>query len=74
MNNERPLLASAPKSLKSNLSRTFSFINLVKSDFAKADWQAAKMTPYFPALVAKATANAKPISAVETYLKGTCHL
>src|SRR5690348_9039055 len=38
VNNERPLLASAPKSLKSNLSRTFSFINLVKSDFAKADW------------------------------------
>jgi len=71
---EGGLLGTAPKSLKANLRRAFSFINLVKSDFEKVDWQAAKMAPYFPALVAKGTADAKPIAAVEAYLRKTCHL
>jgi len=71
---EPALLGTAPKSLKTNLRRALSFVNLVKADFEKADWQVAKMTPYFPGLVAKATANARPITAVKSYLDGTCHV
>jgi len=74
VNHEGALLASAPSSLKPSLTKTFSFVNVVKSDFQKADWQIAKLTPYFPALVAKGNAAAKPIAAVKTYLDDTCHL
>jgi hypothetical protein len=74
VSHEGALLGSAPKSLKANLRGAFSFVNLVKADFQKASWQVANMAQYFPALVAKATANARQISAVETYLRGTCHL
>jgi hypothetical protein len=71
---EGGLLGAAPASLKANLRRAFSFVNLVKADFVKAGWQVAKMTPYFPALAANAQANARPITAVKSYLDDTCHL
>jgi len=73
-NEEGALLGAAPKSLKTNLRRAFSFINLVKSDYEKVDWQTAKMAPYYPALVAKGAATAKPIAAVKAYLHNSCHL
>lgn len=71
---EGALLQSAPGSLKPSLTGAFSFVNLVKSDFAKAGWQIKNMTPYFPALVAKGNAEAKQIAAVRAYLRGSCHL
>lgn len=74
VNSEGALMGGAPSSLKPSLTGAFSFVNLVKTDFQKAGWQVKNMTPYFPALIAKANAESKQITAVRTYLRGTCHL
>ncbi|HEX7083695.1 MAG TPA: hypothetical protein VF186_06245 [Gaiellaceae bacterium] len=74
VNSEPALTATAPKSLRPSLAQVFSFLNLVKADFEKADWQVAKMKPYFPALIAKGNAIAKPARVVRAYLHGTCHI
>jgi hypothetical protein len=73
-NSEGAMLAGAPASLRPSLEVAFSWLNLVRADFAKAGWQIKNMTPYFPALVAKANADAKQLAAVRAYLRGTCHL
>ncbi|HVU76646.1 MAG TPA: hypothetical protein VHC67_03620 [Gaiellaceae bacterium] len=74
LNARGALIGSAPKTLKPSLRTAFSFIALVKADFEKADWQLQNMTQYFPALIAKAQADQKPIAKVEAYLRGTCHV
>jgi len=71
---ESALNATAPKSLRPSLVQTFSFVNLAKSDLEKVNWQAAKLAPYLPGLLAKYNATARPIKVVRTYLDGTCHL
>lgn len=68
------LLATAPKKLKPSVAGTLSFVDLVAKDFAKAGWQISKLKPYFPGLVAKATAEQHSITVVKTYLNGTCHV
>ena len=72
--NEGAMLAGAPTSLKPSLSAAFGWLNLVKTDFEKAGWQIKNMTPYFPAVVAKAKADATQLATVRAYLRGTCHL
>ena len=74
VHNERAMLGGAPASLEPSLSGAFSFVNLVAADFAKAGWQIKNLQPYFPALVAKGKAEAKPIATVRAYLRGTCHV
>ena len=74
VHNEKAMLGGAPASLKPSLAATFSFVNLVEADFAKAGWQVKNMQPYFPALVAKGKAVGKQIAVVRAYLRGTCHV
>ena len=71
---ERGLNAAAPKSLRPSLLGAFSFINLAKTDLAQVSWEAPKLLPYLPALVANGKKNGGSIKVVEAYLKGTCHI
>jgi hypothetical protein len=65
---------TAVANAEANLRSAFGLLNLVKSDFEKADWKFADMAPYFPTLAARARATQRPVAAVKAYLSRTCHL
>ena len=67
------LIAAAHGTTKSDLRKVFGFIDLADADLKKADWQIARVVPYFPALVAKGKAVDPSLKRLTTYYRTTCH-
>lgn len=71
---EPALLASAPRRVKSKLTRVLGFVNLVIVDYKKVSWNPSRLTPYLPTLVARGRTVQAPLHALKVYFNTTCHL
>lgn len=67
------LIGAASGTIKTDLRRVFSFLDLVTSDLEKANWKVANLAPYFPALIAKEKAVAPSFKRLTTYYRTKCH-
>lgn len=71
---EPALNASAPGSIKSDLAKTFSFINFINTKMSAVGWDFTKIAPFAHQFVAKATAAKPGLTKLDAYFKGTCHI
>jgi hypothetical protein len=71
---EPALLAAAPGTVKVHLRPVFGFVNLVITDFEKVNWNPAGLSPYTPALLARARRVEPHIRPLKVYFHATCRL
>jgi hypothetical protein len=67
------LIGAAHGTLKTDMRRVFSFVDLVTTDLKKVNWQISQLTPYFPALLAKVQAVKPSFTRLNTYYRTKCH-